>query len=102
MIAALHSDGRVFFSLGHSKTNQDTFMLFLRHLIVRLDSDSPGWEDDTIIMWDNAPYHSGMNIKSYLRKMQISIMFSAPYSYSAAPIEILFAHLKLGELNQEY
>ena len=26
-------------------------------------------------------------------------MYSAPYSYDAAPIETLFAHLKLGDLN---
>ena len=34
MIAALDTDGRVFFSLGHATTDQDTFMLFLRHLVV--------------------------------------------------------------------
>jgi len=28
-------------------------------------------------------------------------MYTAPYSYSAAPIETLFSFLKLGELNQE-
>ena len=49
---------------------------------------------------DNAPYHCGEEIKSYLRKMQVPIMYSGPYSYSAAPIETLFSHLKLGELNK--
>ncbi len=100
MIAALDTDGRVFFSLSHAATDQDTFMLFLRHLVAQLDNDSPGWQDDSIIPMDNAPYHTGEEIWDYLRKMQIPIMYTAPYSYSASPIETLFAHLKLGELNR--
>ena len=33
--------------------------------------------------------------------MGLNLIFSAPYSYSAAPIETLFSNLKLGELNPE-
>ena len=28
-------------------------------------------------------------------------MFSGPYGYDAAPIETLFSHIKLGDLNPE-
>ena len=31
--------------------------------------------------------------------MQINVIWSAPYSYSTAPIELLFGNLKFGELN---
>ena len=54
-----------------------------------------------MILIDNAPYHTGDEIRDYLHKMQIPIIYSGPYSYSAAPIETLFSFLKLGELNQE-
>ena len=43
MIAALDTDGRVYFSLSHAKTDQDTFMLFLRYLVATLDRETPGW-----------------------------------------------------------
>ena len=43
MIAALDTDGRVWFSLSHAKTDQDTYMLFLRQLVAQLDLDTPGW-----------------------------------------------------------
>lgn len=33
--------------------------------------------------------------------MQLKTMYSGPYSYSAAPAELVFAALKLGELNPE-
>ena len=101
MIAALDSDGRVFFSLGHAATDQDTFLLFMRHLVKQLDLETPGWEDDAIILIDNAPYHTGKKIRGYFKKMQVPMMYTAPYSYSSSPIETLFAHLKLGELNQD-
>ena len=99
MIAALDTDGRVFFSLSHAATEQDTFMLFLRHLVAELDKDSPGWQEDSVILLDNAAYHTGEEIRSYLRKMQLPVMYTAPYSYTSSPIELLFAHLKLGEIN---
>ena len=100
VISALDTDGRVYFSLSHAATDQDTFMLFLRHLTIQLDKDTPGWQEDSIILMDNAPYHTGEEIRDYMRKMQIPIMYTAPYSYSASPIETLFAHLKFGELNK--
>ena len=77
-------------------------MLFLRHLVAKLDSETPGWQENSVIMMDNAAYHTGEEIRSYMQKMQIPMMYSAPYSYSSAPIETLFAHLKLGELNAEH
>ena len=76
-------------------------MLFMRHLVAKLDSENPGWQENSIILLDNAPYHVGTEARSYLRKMQIPIMFTAPYSYSASPIESLFSILKLGELNED-
>ena len=100
LIVALDTDGRVFFSLSHASTDQDTFMLFLQHLIRQLDLDTPGWQTCSCIAMDNAGYHAGEDIRSYLRKMEVPFMYSGPYAYSAASIETLFAHLKLGELNE--
>ena len=99
MIAALDNEGRIYFSLNHSSTDQDVFMVFMRYLVRQLDQDTPGWEEDSIILLDNATYHRGEEIRKYFRKMQLPVMYSAPYSFSTAPIETLFSHLKLGELN---
>ena len=66
-----------------------------------LDEDTPGWEDDSIILIDNASYHRGDEIRRQFRKMQLPIMYSAPYSFNTAPIETLFSQLKLVELNPE-
>ena len=50
---------------------------------------------------DNAPWHSGKEIRSYMRKMQLPMMYSGYYSYDASPIESLFSLLKLNRLNPE-
>ena len=49
---------------------------------------------------DNAGYHSGEDIRSYMRKMEVPFMYSGPYGYDSAAIETLFAHLKLGDINE--
>ena len=33
--------------------------------------------------------------------MNVPVLFSGPYSYSSAPVEMVFAALKLGDLNPE-
>ena len=75
--------------------------LFLHHLVRQLDQDSPGWQDDSVILWDNAPYHQSAETMVTLAKLGLPVIFSGPYSYSAAPIETLFSHLKIGELNPQ-
>ena len=50
---------------------------------------------------DGAKYHLGSDVRSYMRKMELSVIWSGPYSYDGAPIEMVFGHLKLGELNME-
>ena len=69
MIMALDSDGRVFYALSHANTDQDTYMLFLRHLIAKLDLETPGWQESSVILADNAPYHVSVQAREYLRKM---------------------------------
>ena len=43
MVTALDTDGRVYFTLSHANTDQDTFMLFMRYLVQHLNRETPGW-----------------------------------------------------------
>jgi len=44
-------------------------MMFMRYLVRKLDEDTPGWEEDSIILIDNATYHRGEEIRKYFKKM---------------------------------
>ncbi len=101
LIAALDTDGRVYFALTQANTDQHVMLAFLRHLTMKLDEELPGWRSETVILLDGARYHTGEEIREYIRKMQLQVVWSAPYSYAAAPIELLFGGLKFGELNPE-
>ena len=76
-------------------------LVFLQHLIAHYDEQVPGWRDDSYVLMDGARYHTGTDIREYLHKMQLRVIWSGPYSYSSAPIELLFGGLKFGELNPE-
>ena len=66
-----------------------------------MDAETPGWRDDTVFLWDNAPYHKSAETKDTIAKLGVEVIYTGPYSYSAAPVELLFAALKFGELNPD-
>ena len=76
-------------------------MIFLIHLVQQLDTERPSWRDDTVLLLDGARYHTGSKVREYMRKLELEVIWSAPYSYSTAPIETVFATLKFGELNPD-
>ena len=54
-----------------------------------------------MILLDNAAWHTSASMKLRLSKLGVPIIYSGPYSYSAAPVELVFAALKLGDLNPD-
>ena len=73
--------------------------MFLRYLVRELDRESPGWQENSTILLDNAAWHTNAVMRQRLARLQLPIIYSGPYSYSAAPVELVFAALKLGDLN---
>ena len=74
-------------------------MIYLIHLVNQLDQERSNWRDDTVLLLDGARYHTGSEVREYLRKLELTVIWSGPYSYSTAPIETVFAALKFGQLN---
>ena len=99
MIAGLDNHGDLYVSLLQSNVDQDTYSLFLRHLVEQLDEDRPQWRADTVILIDGAKYHTTPKVKATIRKLMIPTIVSAPYSYDGAPIETFFSLFKRGNIN---
>ena len=70
-------------------------------MVNQLDLERPSWRDETVLLLDGAKYHTGSLVREYMRKLDLQVIWSGPYSYSTAPIETVFAALKFGELNQD-
>ena len=99
LIAALDTEGRIYYSLTQANTDQNVMMVFLQYLLDQLDLERPSWKDDTVLLLDGARYHTGSQVREYLRKLEVQVIWSGPYSYSTAPIEMVFGALKFGEIN---
>ena len=57
-IAAVSTDGELFFSLTQVNTDHEVKLLFLTELAAILDGDNPLWRKDTLILMDNAGYNT--------------------------------------------
>ena len=66
-----------------------------------LDSEDPLWRDTSVILLDNASYHQSMEARAGFKKLGLPVIFSGPYSYVSAPVELYFGLLKRGDLNPE-
>ena len=75
--------------------------LFLVYLFGQLDIESPGWRLTTVVLMDNACYHVADETRSNLDDEGVTYMYTAPYSPSSSPIEMLFALLKRGDMNPD-
>ena len=69
MIAALDTEGRVWFSLSHANTDSNTMMVFLHQLTKAFDNETPDWRDNTVVLWDNASYHRSQETKAIAKMM---------------------------------
>ena len=101
MIAALASDGRLWYSLTQANTDSNVLLLFVQHLVEHLDAEDGGWRKSTILLVDGAKYHVSRVAREGFAKLRVRVLWTAPYSYDSSPIERLFAALKSGNLNPE-
>jgi hypothetical protein len=99
MIAGLDTQGRVYVSLVQGNSNDQTMDIFFRHLCMKLDRERPNWRYNTVVLLDNAPYHTSTATMRILNFLEIPVCFTGAHSYSAAPCELLFAAFKSRDIN---
>jgi hypothetical protein len=101
MIAGLDTNGQVYLSLVQANSNTSMMELFFSNLILLLDKKDRWWRSKTLLLLDNAPYHTSSEMMAFYERNQLPIIFTGPHSYSACPIETWFAHFKNTNLNPE-
>jgi transposase len=99
MIAAISSEGRVFFTINQGKTTSLTFLLFLSKLCRQLDTKDRQWRKSTLFLLDNASFHKSERAMEGYNAMGLPIMFLGPYSFNMAAVEKLFSFVKNRDLN---
>ena len=102
MITGLDSRGQVYMSLLQANSNAKVMEIFFQALTRQLDKERPKWRADTVVLLDNASYHSSKTTLTMLTKLQVPVCFTGPHSYDAAPIELWFAAFKSRDINPRH
>ncbi len=99
MLMAIGSDGSLYCSLTQVNTDHRVFCVFISKLVAKLNERDKNWKERTIVVLDGASYGTCKESIYHMMMLGLKICVSAPYSYSAAPIELAFAYFKTGQLN---
>ena len=99
VILGIDSEGQLYLSLVQANSNSDIMAAFFRQLALKLDRERPGWRNDTVIVLDNAPYHTSAATLKVLESLQMPVLFTGPHSFSGVPVELVFSMLKRTNLN---
>jgi hypothetical protein len=102
MIAALDTRGQVYLCLIQANNNSQVMEIYFRSLVKKLDKERPRWRHDTVVLLDNAPYHTSKATLKVLEGLDIPVCYSGPHSYDAAPCELLFAAFKSRDINPRH
>ena len=69
LIIALDTEGKMWCALTQANTDADVMKLFLRYMERQLDLETPGWQENSTILLDNAAWHTNPLIKARLARM---------------------------------
>ena len=94
LIAAFWSDGEFICACLNQTVNSEWFKAFLWILKFFLKMRKIDYENNAIIMLDNAPYHSSKETKDAINKLLLNVYFLPPYSPILAPVEQFFKLIK--------
>ena len=99
MVVGIDTGGSVILSLYQVNSNSQVMELFFGSFIKMMDEKKPGWRKDTVLMMDNAAYHTSSTMMKFYEDHQLPILFTGPHSYAASPVELFFAHFKKQDIN---
>ena len=102
VILGVDSLGQSYLSLTQANSNSSIIEIFLRELVKKLDVQRPDWRSDTVLLFDNASYHTSEATLGLMEQLAIPVMFFGPYSYNVAPCELWFGLFKQEDINPRH
>ena len=73
----------------------------MHELVEILDKKDISWRNNTLVLLDNASYHTSTQTMKVLSLLEIPVIFLGPYSYLMNPIELFWGMFKDADLNKE-
>ena len=94
LIVAVTSNGELFYSFIESTYKSDSFISFMKKLLLWVENDLDHRLKDTIILLDNWKVHKSKSTTDFLLNNNATYVFIPPYSPEIAPIELIFGVMK--------
>ena len=95
----IDTKGEVYLSLLQSNSNSKVMVIFFQQLVKQLDKDRPNWRNNTVVLIDNARYHSSESTRKTFDSLDIPVLYTGTHSYSAVACELWFAAFKSQDVN---
>lgn len=73
--------------------------IFFHSLVRVLDKERADWREKSVVLLDNAAYHTSPHILKVFKELSIPILFTGPHSYDGAACELFFAAFKRADIN---
>ena len=99
MITGLDSTGQIYLSLLQSNSNAKIMEIFFHSLVRVLEKERVNLWENSVILLDNAPYHTTPHTLKVFKELNIPILFTGPHSYDGAPCELFFVAFKKADIN---
>jgi hypothetical protein len=96
---ASFSTGRLVYNFMTGYSNQYNFVGFLKLLFDHLNDNDPDWQASHVMILDNAPAHTPETVKNVIQGAGVKVIYTAPASFAALPIEELFGRIKAQRLD---
>ena len=98
VLLAVSSEGELYLQYLDGTNTEVTVASFFLDLVETLDKQDPDWRGQTMIVLDNCSSHKTRLVRAVFEKLRVPTMYSAPASYAALPIELLFGAIKTAKL----
>ena len=93
-MAAVSTLGDIYFSFIDGNNNDGSFASFLIGLEQQLNERRPDWRETHVFLLDNCSIHKTQLARKILANLGYPVIYSAPASFIAIPVEGIFGVLK--------
>ena len=94
IMLAITSEGSIFFQFLDGNNNECSVSAFFVALADHLDHHFSDWRDTHMLLLDNCPSHKTSLTMNTLERLNMPVLFSAPASFKAIPVEGMFGAIK--------
>lgn len=94
ILVAVSLMGDIFFQYLNGNNNETSVASFFIMLAEELSNVREDWRTNYVLVLDNCSCHKTPMVRQVLRNIGFKVLYTAPASYLAMPVELVFGRIK--------